>query len=57
MYYVTVDSVSVKEIAQIEFELGCDIFNLPVFESQQEALDFGVAVKRIAPHCFVGYDI
>lgn len=57
MWYVTVDSVSVKEIAKIEFELGCDLFNLAGFETTQEALDFAVKLKEIAPHAFVEVEI
>jgi hypothetical protein len=57
MWYVTVDSVSVKEIAKIEFELGCDLFNLAGFDSPKEALDFASKVKEISPLALVEVEL
>ena len=57
MYYPKIENVTVTELGLIDWETGYDVFNGAGFESQQEALDFGVKVKEIVPHAIVRYDI
>ena len=57
MYYPKIENCTVTELGLIDWETGYDVWNGKGFESQQEALDFGVRVKEIVPHALVRYDV
>jgi hypothetical protein len=57
MYYPKIENCTVTELGLIDWETSYDVFNGKGFETQQEALDFGVQVKNIVPHAIVRYEL
>ncbi len=57
MFYPKIENVTVTELGLIDWETDYNVFNGAGFETQQEALDFGVRVKEIVPHAIVRYDV
>jgi hypothetical protein len=57
MYYPKIKSCTVTELGLIDWETGYDVWNGAGFETQHEALDFGVKVKGIVPHAVVRHEV